>query len=686
MEEKSSGIPFWINLLYHYLVIVSIFSLYIAGTIFVSIVLIEIIFKFFAVFINLYAMIYSSGYYVLSLFENLFWIIYSFGGVVFLMIIILKLYKGFFKTITAISSRFSIEKKLEFYYVFSSPNSRTRVLIGLICLISGTGVFWIFVELINFNLFAYSPFFFFYSILIMIPPLFKVWVQCFQIVVHRRRDDIKSPDASQVLESDGSRDEGILYILKQFLDPAGLLDFVNIYEFLDNEIRLWNGFTIYHKTVIFCYIFGAALQAYSIYIGNSLLYNFPYNAPFTHSKLFQFIPMMIYFLLLPVLLVFHFGNAFRKINPKEEEHNTNSKIDNEHDDSIQNIALEASLKYVPLFYLLLTICFFGLAFMWGVLWVSPNDTYANKEIVTFHNSANYTYDPIPSQFCSMTTNSLSITQISAIPSLMYFLNNGKSYSTPISVLQSINLKETLRIIFPDNSGDVIVNLSSLTEWGVQIIVPIDDPTTTKDHVTIQVYSSYRTPFDWAMFTELFVQRMFSKLIESLIPGYSLASSALDTFLINTRSYLSYLTETSSTAAKIALQLYFLSETNKPDIIVGQGLGGYFAKYVAAKGGMKTPSFAFDSIHMFGTLNSAETKNISSDSIVNVYSNGLFSEYEDLLNLNFLRPGPKFFWDAPDSFFSFCSTVAQCATNKNCHSHCLQTCSDFNLLLEKYGRQ
>ena len=398
----------------------------------------------------------------------------------------------------------------------------------------------------------------------------------------------------------------------------------------------------------------------------------------------KIIPILIYIFLYPILVVFHFGNSIESLSSiqiikKEKNENDSPNLENQYE------TLTSSFNVLPILYIFLTICFLTLAFFWGFIWQSPTKLYYYQEIKEFLNPNNYSNIPIPSQFCSMNSKNLSITQLYALPSLMYHFNRARSFNSPLNQNQLNNIKTTFKLIFGEKSSGITFNYSTLTEWGIQINMPLEIPINNKKYLTIQIYSGYRSPFDWAMFIELFVQQLFSDIFEGIIPGYSIAANILENFLINLQILIHSFSESSSTASKIAQYQYYLFEKNPADVIVGQGIGGYFAKYVSAQGGMTVPSFSFDSLRFFGSLSQGAYSTTVSDSIVNVYSSGLYSQNEDQLNLNFKRQGPINFWTTPNSFFAFCNTVAQCSESMIYHSFCMQTNNEFYYLLEEYSR-
>ena len=662
------------NFLYYYLVIVSIFSLYIAGTSFVSIVFIEIIYQFFGLFVSIYGSIYSSNLYLIQVLDKFLWSIYSFGFVFFILMIIFKLYKGFFKTITDFSSRFNIENKKKFSKAFTSNKYTVQLLVHFLFFFSGTAFFWLIIELIQYKYFSFSPFLFYYSILILIPPIIEIWKNCLNILIYQFKsnsnisNELISPYFQLTYEN--NTEDSIFFLFHQFLDPAKLLDFTSIYDYLKILKSKQNKITKFQIFLIFSLILSLLLKIYQYFFlnnDNNSLY-------FISNSFFSiFSSIFFYILISPILLIFNFEISFNLYFNEEE-------IDENNNESFTFL-----IKAVPFLYIILATLFLILAIIWGWFWIPPSEVFYSKPINNFIDKSNYQNEAIPTQLCSMKTNGIPIIQLSALPSLLYFFNSGKDFSKPQTFNQLNNIKSIFQLSFGNYYGDVSFNYTTLTPWGIQVIIPVDDQISIKKNLKIHIFGGYRTPFDWAMFSELFIQKTISTLIEGLIPGYKIASTTLRTFLLNAQTYLHYVSSSTSTASIIAENHYDFFKNNLPDIIVGQGIGGYFAKYIASRGGMKIPSFSFDSLKFFGSLNLGTSKNISSDSIVNIFSNGIFSELEDQLNLNFKRPGPSFILKEPDSFFSFCSIVAQCSISKEYHSFCLQTCDEFERLLLQYER-
>jgi len=683
-EQKKVPIPFKITVLYTYLVIVAIFSLYVAGTTFVSIVLIEIVYQLFGVFVNLYGFLYASDYFLLVFLQQLCWIFYSYGISVILMIIMIKLYNGFFTTITNFSEKFSYEKKKEFMEIYCSENANGKIVLKLVILLSNTGFFWVLVELIKGKPLSLSPFVFYYSFLIITPHLIEIWMRCINMVfssepINRNKDTKLKIDESE---------KGSLFLIKNFLDPAQLLDFSGVHTFLSHEESKERRISFFHFFIVILILLSFMVKGYQVFFyfdSHSSQNIFEFKGT---NKIFQMLPSIFYFLLSPILIVFHFGHSWRVFivsslaqTKNKEEQDSNLKLQRYKDYGTLSLAFKA----IPILYLLLSLSFLCLAAVIGWVWQSPNKKYLGNYVDNIYNTNNYSNTPLPSQFCSMNSKGLDILEISSLPSLLYFYPRGKNYMESLTQSQKNNIKVFLRMVFKDKSGDILFNRSSLTQWGINVQIPINDIQSQKRSVTVRVYCGYRSPFDWAMYTELFIQKSFSAFFESIIPGYSMALGFLKDFLFNVQDLIHSFSDLTSTASKIA-NIEYLSYLNNPvDLIVGQGIGGYFSKYISAKSGMKTPAFAFDSLPFFGSLID-DMKNTTSDSIVNVFSTGLFGETEEQLNMNFQRVGPSTSWTAPSSLFSFCNTVAQCSHSKEYHSFCYNEVEDFNYLLEQYQRE
>jgi len=684
MEKKTH------NKTFMYLILSSIIALYISGTTFVSIVLIDVVFQLFGLFVQIFGIFYSSDAYILGVVEQLLWIIYSFGLIVFLFLIILKLYSGFFNTIKDRKQLINDEKISTFNDLMNSENPKIKLIVGILVFLSVSGIFWIFAEIIMDNKFSYSPSVFYYSIILIIPYFLDILRKCYRYVYgnndeennkseeldsySEKKSETTIQEEDECFPSYQNMNQDTKFIVKNFMDPAGLMDFSDVHGFLDT-VKYQAGKSGYKYVIILSIIGAIVCKAILLRLGDFQLTTDFINDKGVVESLFRLIPNLLFVLISPLLIAFNPGHSYDLIFNSEKKKSPLRKFS----------LLKTVFLGVPVMYFILGIFLMGLSIIWGIFWTSPTKIYRVKELRFINSNVHYNNPPIASQFCSMTSNGLDIVQLSSLPILMNFVNRGRDVKKPLNQIQKNNMKIALQYIFNERAGEVIINESSITQWGLQIIVPTIISNNIKN-ITIQVYGGYRSPFDWAMFTEIFVQRFFSNIVENIVPFYQIALNLLKSFLMQTRETLNSLSGISSTASEAAISLYQFYHSRPADLIVGQGIGGYFAKYISARSGFKSTTFSFDSVNFFGSLNDSNQKDNSADSIVNVYTEGLYGNIESQLNMNYNRPSPGRFLIAPDAFYAMCNTAAQCSSTKSFHALCMQTTQDYQDILNVYSRE
>ena len=350
--------------------------------------------------------------------------------------------------------------------------------------------------------------------------------------------------------------------------------------------------------------------------------------------------------------------------------------------------LKGSIMFLPIIYSILLSLFGVLLLIWGYFWTSPSLIYSSKQISFFKNKKPVTNIYNNSQFCKFSSGPFNIIQLSALPVLLNFFHRGYQYLEPLNDIQKSNIKIFLKYLFEDNAYKFFIDFSSLSQWNLIISLPYENPISKNlTEFKILVFGSYRTPFDWVMFVELFIQKHFTLLVQSLIPGYSIVTQSLKVISNIFTSILFTASGTSSYTETIAELLYKkYSKIPKVDLMVGHGIGGYFAKYFSLKESGLLPSISFESMGVVGSeISKIKPSKKINPLITNIHNYGLFSSSEPFLDHNYKRLGRKTSIKADDAFTSFCSTIAQCSSNNYFDSLCLENGKDYLYLLESYGR-
>lgn len=370
------------------------------------------------------------------------------------------------------------------------------------------------------------------------------------------------------------------------------------------------------------------------------------------------------------VVVFLIGPYLVKVNLFTILSATPSK--DEEDDELDYQCFCYSMKGFKIALIAFAIVLGLLSCLWGFdfIWKSPVKIYSSKLVNSSLTNGTYDFKPINSQFCYIESYGMDIIQLSGLPMLMYFVNREKDYKTPLNFYQQSNINSTVNLLFGDLSSHV--HIHDIYERSISITVPGK----TED-VLVSVFGGFRSPYDWSLFFEIVIEKYIEMVFKSLIPFYQTFQIMSSTLFGLFKNVLFYGLDSGPFVFSQALTQAKLIKNNT-QLVIGQGIGGFYAKWVSEKFFV----YAFDSLSPDGSLFEEKTRL----SILNVHSSGLYSEYDPSFPLNFRRYGHYSVFPNPSSFYTFCNTVAMCSTTKRYHSFCEDTIgSKFVELLDRYDR-
>ena len=311
-----------------------------------------------------------------------------------------------------------------------------------------------------------------------------------------------------------------------------------------------------------------------------------------------------------------------------------------------------------------------------VIWETPLRTFSrNKLYITNMKDEGY-WDPpqANTSFCSLNLGGLTISQLSALPMIAYFTQSDMNKE-----VREHNLEIVKDLAFTNSiEGDetVVIDTESL-ETGAAILVYKN----SKPERSFYVINGLHVKGDWVLLLEQLVQQYFY-VIMSVIPYYE------DIYQFLKKSIITVTTMLRQASGCLSLSVDF-AESVKEDseyfnmtntILVGQGIGGYYSKYLSVIQNKKFTGISFDALSFADTIleteiNESETVPISTINVISESS--LYGVSEDLIPLNYIRSSYPFgFIDAPSAIDSFCKTVAECSTVEMQQSFCMMVDSEY----------
>jgi len=427
-------------------------------------------------------------------------------------------------------------------------------------------------------------------------------------------------------------------------------------------------------------------KKYMVYLTISLYLLSKYNKDLDGDEyFFGFCFVLFQFIIYRFNKSFNFFSCFLFVIKKK-----NTPISQLSDDN-QKKTLSIDLIIWGLFilYIISFLIISALLFIWGVMWTSPIKPVRNEDLYFSYSNVKVVAGSQNSALCRLNSSDLDIVQLSGLPTLMYTLNRGWDYLLDISYTQKRNQKILLQYLFGDLSNSIFINRTTLTPWSVQIVIPQVKKPNSSD-IVVQIYSGYRTPFDWSLFTENFVIKYLSLLFNDAIRFFNILTSVFSYPRLVFLKYANKIFYIETYTESILNHLYKeYSESKKADIIVGQGIGGLFAKSIWSKLSNNSTEivFAFESTKIVGLLPSFGTNNTKSKTLVNnIYSNSIYSEFEPEFDHNFKRRGRSSSFKADEAFTSFCSTAAFCAKTSLYDPLCNEVGKDYDDQIEYAQRQ
>ena len=645
IENRNNEKGFFYTFSYYVYLVFSVLTLYISGTLFITIALADILYQLLGVLSSFLAFWYSEYHYFFDFISKLTWMIYSFGTNVLTFHLMIFFFLKFFQTLKGIVTITNDESKKLFWKDFNL-NSKSKLFFYITTFLIVGSVFLMIYEIIFYGSLQLSFIGFLNGLIMMSVVYLFAGLYLWRI--------FKSNDFDN-----NEIQEGVNYIKLNsenfsVMDPLKFLPLINSLK-LVSVTQIKNDKVKYSNLVIFLIIITSLLCKGSFLYFDQLL-------GFSKIGFFSIISFIL--TLLASILLFPINSQINiLLSFKILLSDNNTECNQEQVKKWFDILdIRKTISLLPMIYGFLLFVFGLVSLIWGIFWTNPTKIYKVDKIDYSWSNKKVNSSHMNSQFCKLGSGPLSILQISALPSILNFFNRGHEYLEDLNQIQKHNLKILLQYIFGTKAHTVILNKTTLTQWGIQIIIPYyDNNLEINKNYTVQIFGGYRSRFDWVMFFELFVQKLFSAIVKSLIPGFQVITQTYKYISSIFQLYFHLMTSASAYSDKITeiLRQNYLNHNNQVDLIVGQGIGGYFSKTLYFSINQRPQVFSFESI---GLINSKyfDLNEIAPPSITNVFTNSMYSNYETLLDLNYKRLGRKSTILSEESFTSFCATVAQCA--------------------------
>ena len=628
---------------------------YVAGMIFISVSLYDMTTRILSIVSAFQAGISIEFYYFFDFFFKILWFIVTFGTNTLTIYTIVLIVNNFFSIVS------SFFKKYKEFFSNSSEFSSLRdwfhlsvpfVIIAFIIL-----EFWVVGSIFLSQILFLSP------IILVLNTFFKYIYN-----IYKKNNKVEGMNTNYFLNfSDKKEKKKITEFLEKekknsfIFDPFGnsqidlIVPYISKLDSISEKTKkILGALTIF--TVSFCSVF-------------SIIF----------SNFWTPICLTIYLIVTyPINFKFHILYYITLDNEKDKNEKKLLKF----------MGISSSFILFPVLFVIIIVLaiIVSVSMAWG--WTSPVRPISEGKIYYYHSNLSVKHKDTKSQLCRLSSGPLNIIQISALPSLLYFFPSGRGYKNEPNDIQKRNLKIMLQYLFEEKASQITFDKNSLSPWGIRISIPYLENNQKKNY-NVQIYGGSKLVLDWVMTIELFIQKYFTSLIEQLVPLYNTVSKA---FLFITSGFeLFYFFLTNSIAySNLFSTLIFEKYQKQTDLMVGQGIGGFYAKSIWKKIPEKPFVFTFESLPTFSTLNLDSSLNLNYSSqipdvvsIVNIHTNSFYSGHEPDINENFQRIGRKNILKTEEAFTSFCSTVAQCAKTNIYDGLCYIIDPDFNFFVEKY---
>ena len=288
------------------------------------------------------------------------------------------------------------------------------------------------------------------------------------------------------------------------------------------------------------------------------------------------------------------------------------------------------------------------------------------------------YDPPlkNNSFCSVNINNLLITELSALPIIAYFANGEIPLDYRIHNINVIldlayhrirtgNTSFNMTELWCTNLEDCEMNNASDVSTYLQVF--------ENNELQYNVLIPYgmRDKGDWILVLEMFIQQFPNRFLRETVPLYEFFMDLIGNTVSRASITLQQMSGVRSVTIKHALRIKEMAEklpTNQ-NIAIGQTIGGYFAKYIGYMLRDNYSSIGLDSLSF--KENSLCGDYTAEDdiptSIINVYATGSLLESSEDTEFNYQHESFDFgvlsFIRPPNATDAFCFSVAECSTNQ-----------------------
>jgi len=629
MSEEETKVPvWWENVLFYTNMGFFLIVWYVIGCILSSFIIQEIVFSIVSILTSGLGMIYWKIECLFDFLYRTLWLLSSFGLQVWLLSYMLNFIVNFVQSMLDISKKTSNEVRMEFKSILGLRDNCIMFFIIFLVIIGFIADFFIGVQ--------------FFGIMVMLIIFLS------QFIIEPELIDLSSNKPNQD-ESETNK------FLSEHIGKYHLYDPINVTPINAQFTILKQKFDEVKESR-----FIELFKEYStiLMIGLFILSRF-----FRDGSLFNILSYAPFLLL--NLLTLRLNQTINILSCAKYVFRKRKQYLSRISDDIKNKVL--TIDYIIIFlitvYIISFVLVFILLFVWGILWTSPYKPIKNEKLYYSNSNLTIKAKSHDSTFCQLKANNLDIIQLSGLPTLMYTFNRGINYNESISKIQKHNQKILLQYLFGDLSRSIYFNMSTITPWSVQVVIPQINKSHGSD-IVVQIYGGYRTPFDWALFSEIFVIKYMTFVFNAAIMFFNIFETIFGftykffiffwKIVFNVGTYSEYVMSVLETQ---------YSNSMKANFIVGQGIGGFFAKSIWTKldRNSKEIVFAFESNQLVELsydwfLNYQKSKTL----VNNIYSNTIFSNFEPAFDHNFKRKGRSSNIKADEAFTTFCSTVAFCA--------------------------
>ena len=311
-------------------------------------------------------------------------------------------------------------------------------------------------------------------------------------------------------------------------------------------------------------------------------------------------------------------------------------------------------------------------------WTPPIENICYDKINITSTITNGYYDPPlkNNSFCSVNINNLLFTELSALPIIAYFSNGEIPLDYRIH-----NINVILDLVFHRIKTE---NMHfNMTELWCNDLEDCERNNASDVATYVEVYDNnellynilipygMRDKGDWILVLEMFIQQFPNRFLRETVPLYEFFMDLIGNTVSRASITLQQMSGVRSVTIKHALRIKEMAEklSTNQNIAIGQTVGGYFAKYIGYMlrdnfSAIGLDSLSFQENSLYGDYTAEDD---IPTSIINVYASGSILESSEDTAFNYQHEPFDFgilsFIRPPNATDAFCYSVAECSTDQ-----------------------